>query len=205
MGFNVNSLCRVSILVIIVSVNICLSTPDNYELQDNQYKEGELLVRFAPKPDGQQRSAIEKSQILNSLGGGTIKSSFKIVPGLTLVELPAGLTVEDALKTFNGADGILHAQPNYILRAVSTFPNDPNFNQQWGLHNTGQTGGTSDADIDAPEAWDIATDSNIIVAVIDTGVDYTHPDLSANMWHNPGEIPGNGIDDDNNGHIDDFL
>jgi subtilisin family serine protease len=65
------------------------------------------------------------------------------------------------------------------------------------LHNTGQTSGTPDADIDAPEAWDLHTSGeDIVVAVIDTGIDYTHPDLAANMWVNPGEIPGNGIDDD---------
>jgi subtilisin family serine protease len=76
------------------------------------------------------------------------------------------------------------------------FPNDTSFNEFWGLHNTGQTGGTPDADIDAPEAWSLRTNaSNVIVAVIDSGVDYNHPDLAANMWHNPGEIPGNGIDD----------
>ncbi|MDO8335357.1 MAG: S8 family peptidase, partial [Candidatus Saccharibacteria bacterium] len=78
------------------------------------------------------------------------------------------------------------------------------FNDLWGLHNDGQTGGTVDADIDAPEAWGIYTgNSNAIVAVIDTGVDYAHEDLAANIWTNAGEIPGNGIDDDSNGYIDD--
>ena len=78
------------------------------------------------------------------------------------------------------------------------------FSELWGMHNTGQTGGTPGADIHAPEAWDITTGSRqIIVAVIDTGVDYTHPDLTNNIWTNPGEIPGNGIDDDGNGYVDD--
>ena len=97
------------------------------------------------------------------------------------------------------------AEPDYIVHADLT-PNDPNFNSLYGLNNTGQTGGTSDADIDAPEAWNVDTGSgNAIVAIIDTGIDYTHPDLAANMWHNPGEIAGNGVDDDRNGLIDDVY
>jgi len=161
------------VIVIFLMVQISNAAPpkgfDFTVSADAPYKPGELIVRFAPKQDGEQRSATEKNQILGSLGGGTIKSNFKIVPGLTLVELPAGVTVKDALKTFNGTNGIMHAQPNYILRAASTFPNDQHFSNLWGIHNIGQShpvewGGTSsgtpDADIDAPGAWDIATDSN---------------------------------------------
>ncbi|MEK6861630.1 MAG: S8 family serine peptidase [Nanoarchaeota archaeon] len=100
---------------------------------------------------------------------------------------------------------IEYAQPDYVYR-IHLFPNDPMFNLEWGLHNTGQTGGTLDADVDAPEAWNIDTgNSNVVVADIDTGVDYTHPDLVANMWTNPGEIPNDGLDNDNNGYIDDYY
>jgi len=176
-------------------------------------REGELLVRFAPRPDGKQTSSAEKKQILTSLGGAALKHSFKIVPGLTLVKLPAGQKVQDALKTFNNINGILYAGPNYKLELMSTFPNDPDFSEQWGLHNTGQTGGTEDADIDAPEAWDISTgSSDIIVAVIDTGIDRNHLDLASNMWVNEDEEPGDGNgdgcpgvcgeDDDGDGLID---
>ena len=90
--------------------------------------------------------------------------------------------------------------------APALLPNDPRLGELWGLHNTGQTGGTVDADIDAPEIWDLQTgNTSVVVAVIDTGVDYNHPDLAANMWTNPGEIPGNGIDDDGNGYVDDVY
>ena len=101
-----------------------------------------------------------------------------------------------------------HAEPNYLVYANISPPDDTHFNRLWGLHNTGQnvngTNGTNDADIDALEAWDVTTgSSDVVVAVVDSGVDINHPDLAANIWTNPGEIPGNGIDDDGNGYIDD--
>jgi subtilisin family serine protease len=97
---------------------------------------------------------------------------------------------------------------------AQVFPNDPEFPKQYGLHNFGQmTGGAPesqilgvpDHDIDAPEGWNLKTDaSDIIVAIMDFGVNYNHPDLAANIWTNAGEIPGNGIDDDHNGYVDDI-
>ena len=100
------------------------------------------------------------------------------------------------------------AQFNHFVTERATTPNDPSFGQQWALNNTGQSGGTVDADIDAPEAWDIAsggittTGDQIVVAIIDGGFDIAHQDLS--FWKNTEEIPGNGIDDDGNGYIDDY-
>ncbi|MEM7131917.1 MAG: S8 family serine peptidase [Chloroflexota bacterium] len=83
--------------------------------------------------------------------------------------------------------------------------NDPRYLEQWALNNSGQTGGTPDADIDAPEAWSIVTETEIIIGIIDSGIQYTHRDLRNNMWINPGEIADNGIDDDGNGYIDDIY
>lgn len=103
-----------------------------------------------------------------------------------------------------GEDPLIQiVEPDFVNFPTVT-PNDSSYSSLWGLHNIGQSGGSVDADIDAPEAWDITTDaSDVLVGVIDTGVDRAHPDLSANMWTNPLEIAGNGIDDDNNGFIDD--
>lgn len=110
----------------------------------------------------------------------------------------------EALNLLKGNPNVEVAEYNY-LRYAAVIPNDPRFDELWGMHNTGQTGGTPDADIDAPEAWDIATgNSEVIIGVIDTGVEYTHEDLAANIWTNPGEIPNNGVDDDGNGYVDDI-
>ncbi|NIA17189.1 MAG: S8 family serine peptidase, partial [Planctomycetes bacterium] len=206
-----------SIRTIILCTILLVIAFAQVQAADLPYKPDELIVRFAPKVDGQQRTRIERNEILASIVGGTVKRFTKLVPGLGLVKLPDNVTVEKALAAFKNAQGILYAEPNYKIKLLSTFPDDPRFNEQWGLHNTGQTvngtSGTVDADIDAPEAWDIHTgSSDIIVAVIDTGVDYNHPDLSANMWVNTGEQPGDwngdgkpgvaGFDDDGDGLVD---
>ena len=127
--------------------------------------------------------------------------------GQLLIECKASDTDEKSVETFAAYlashHDVLSFSPNYVVYA-DLLPDDPDFSMLWGLHNTGQTGGTPDADIDAPEAWEVATGSaDIVVAVIDTGVDYTHPDLADNIWTNPGEIAGNGLDDDGNGFVDD--
>jgi len=94
-------------------------------------------------------------------------------------------------------------EPDY-LRVALAVPNDPRFSEQWSLNNSGQGGGTPDADIDAVEAWDAGSDASVVtVAVIDSGLRVTHEDIVDNLWENPGEIPGNGRDDDGNGYIDD--
>ena len=95
------------------------------------------------------------------------------------------------------------ASPNFRTQGVK-YVNDPLYSNQWHLNNTGQSGGTADADVDAPEAWGTASgNSNVVVAVLDDGVQTSHPDL--NMWQNPGEVAGNGLDDDGNGYVDDLY
>ena len=182
-----------------------------------EYKEGEVLVRFASKEKGQLRTFSERKSFLNNkLGNVTVKKQYSIVSDLMLVELPASIKTDEAVKTLRGSKDILYVEPNYKIYLMSTFPNDTHFSNLWGLHNIGQTfldefgqiiPGIPDADIDAPEAWDIHTgNQNIIVAVLDTGIDYAHPDLSANMWVNHAELIGDpNSDDDSNGYIDDIY
>lgn len=143
---------------------------------------------------------------INSLMGtfnATFVDSFPMINAMQW-QLNDDSEVEYVVNQLNQNSNVQYCEPNFIV-SIDGISNDPQFSELWGLHNIGQSSGKIDADIDAPEAWDIQTGTDIIVGVIDTGVDYTHPDLVDNMWANPGEIPNNGVDDDNNGYIDDYY
>ncbi len=155
-----------------------------------------ILLRFKASATNKARQ-----QALQAAGCTEVKR-FRLVNGLTLVDVQAGMSKKNAIASLRSNSQVLYAEPNYIVTAAA-IPNDPRFAELYGLDNTGQTGGTADADIDAPEAWDTQTGTDVVVAVIDTGLDYNHEDIVGNVWTNPGEIPNNGIDDDNNGYIDD--
>ena len=114
---------------------------------------------------------------------------------------PSGREQADVLELLDASDQTDYAEPQYIY---SPFHQPDDYGTYlWGLHNTGGNGGRAEADIDAFEAWDITNGSGVTIAVIDSGIDAAHPDLAPNLWTNPGEIAGNGIDDDGNGYVDD--
>ena len=160
------------------------------------YVPNEVLVKY------RKQTAVALAQALDAQLGAQTVRSFPAI-GVELMKLGPNVSVAEAVSRYVNSGLVEYAEPNYIRR-LNAIPNDPDFGQLWGMHNTGQTGGTPDADIDAPEGWDLATGSDsIVVGGIDTGINYTHPDLAANVWTNPGEIPGNGIDDDGNGYVDD--
>ena len=160
------------------------------------HKVDELIIKFKDNAPQSQKDAI-----LADLSATQVKHFKKIKADHKKIQ---GLSVGTAIGRYKNHPAIEFIEPNYILHAVD-IPTDPRFEELWGMYNTGQTGGTAGADIDATIAWDVFSgDHSVIVGVIDTGVDYNHPDLAANIWTNPGEIPDNGIDDDGNGYIDDI-
>lgn len=119
------------------------------------------------------------------------------------INLPEGMSVEGAIELLKSLPEVEYAEPNYIVKALM-IPNDPYYSSSnswgqgyadlWGLKN-----------INAAEAWDISQGAGVIVAVVDSGIDYNHEDIAANVWTNSKEIPGNGKDDDSNGYIDDYY
>jgi subtilisin family serine protease len=161
------------------------------------YVQGEALVRFA------EGTSLASVQAAHQAVGATVVRSFNAVPNLQLVRFD-GLSVSEAVARYEARSGVRYAQPNYLYQPLAT-PNDPRFPEMWQLHNTGQTGGTADADVDAPEAWEEGTGTRkVAVGVLDTGTDYTHPDLAANTKANKAECNGRqGRDDDSNGYVDD--
>jgi large repetitive protein len=202
----VRSLVRIGLIVFLgVSPSFVSAAvmPESVSTQPGGgYVPGEVLVKFKSETP----AVIEQG--VHAAMGAVRKRELGLRGGrVTQVRLPHGMTVEEGVTRYRNNANVEYAEPNY-LRHTLVVPNDTRFGELWGLNNTGQpvngVHGTADADIDAPEAWDVTTgSSNVVVAVVDSGVDRSHPDLAANIWTNAGEVPGNGVDDDGNGFIDD--
>lgn len=187
-----------------------------------QKKYTEYIVRFLP-----HLSFAEESAIIEHYGA-KIEHTFRF-NGAHVIQFAPVQTTEEisvAVNAIAATEAIRYIEPNRPLRIStpqwtsldeisSIRPNDPRFGDQYALHNLGTAAESiPDADIDAPEAWALSTGSrDVVVAVIDTGIDWKHPDLIDNMWTNPGESGRdaqgrdkrkNGVDDDNNGYVDDW-
>lgn len=162
------------------------------------------MVKFRGGPRGpvaeRARQALRHS----------VKRHFDFI-GWQQIRLPAGTTVEEGLAQYRSLPDVLAVEPNGVMRALdpgalgpakapgassgTTGVGDSMFSQQWALQRIG-----------APAAWAVANGStNVVVAVLDSGINYNHEDLRDNMWRNPGEVPGNGLDDDGNGFVDDVY
>lgn len=179
-----------------------------------KYQNRRLLVRY------KQDTSLNKKEAAHFSVGAYVVHAFEVPHNLEVVEIAKGISLDAAQEFYREDPNVLYVEPDYPLRAFLEPPpsnptppdeptdpptTDPRYAEQWGLHNDGQTGGTPDVDINAPQMWErVLGDKNLAIAVIDTGINYTHPDLVKNVWVNPGEIAGNNIDDDNNGVVDDI-
>ncbi len=220
------------ILVILSSLHLLLSRDEVGLIQSAEspvsipeYSPNEVIVKF--KEDVRAESillTIESLQgkIVTYLGRELTgrervqddfsNRSFTGDSSLFLIKIPEYIGTDQAISLLRFNPEIEYVERNYALVPVSI--DDQFYDHQWALNNSGQSGGTPDADIDAPEAWALSTGSvDIIVAVIDGGIDYLHPDLAENLWINPGEWGADGlggekqynnIDDDHNGYVDDW-
>lgn len=166
-----------------------------------KYKQGEVLVKF------KNRYNVEDLRVASQLG---LSKKLDLGSKVQVIKFKPQNKMEDVLKSLNSLPEVEYAEPNYLLHPLGTAKtvSDPLFGQLWGMENTGQTiigvAGTSGIDVKAENAWTITKGaSNVVVAVIDTGVDTSHPDLKDRIWTNPGEIPGDHIDNDHNGYVDD--
>ena len=210
---------RPALILLAAALLVIPCIPTAALAQDADFVPGRVIVKYrsnAPVNRGAQLHAAVGALVVKRLG----------IINAEVLAIPDGWEVDEAVEWYRGQVGVEYAEPDYLVYAIEGFTSSPNksltrplktsqvfaktpddtmYPQMWALNNTGQSGGLADADIDAPEAWDITTGNDtIIVAVIDTGIDTSHPDLAANIWVNPGEIAGDSIDNDGNGFIDDI-
>lgn len=167
------------------------------QLAPTDYSASEILVRFKDGVDAdslKRPNSVEPTITSDTILTAPLGDGFRADHQLWEIPVLANQSVEELVNYYNGLEVVDYAEPNYLLEARAV-PNDQFYGLQWGFDN-----------IAAESAWDTRTDSSsVIVGIIDSGVQYDHPDLAGNIWTNPGEIPGNGIDDDGNGYVDDYY
>ena len=173
------------------------------------YRPGEIMIQLNPRTEMSSSAILQKLQ--TDFAYVNLKPERKLSERMKIWLFQFDEKKNDHASTLSAVRQhklVNLAQLNHYVSLRETTPDDPGFSQQWALQNTGQNGGTPDADIDATDAWDVNTGGitafgdTLVIAVVDGGFDLYHEDL--NFFKNTNEIPGNGIDDDENGYIDDY-
>lgn len=206
----------ITLTVLIFSVTLGVQPEALSDTKEGNPVAGMGAQAFAPDRiivKAEEEAPANAVEALNSKNDASIEERLPL-SGVEVVDLPNDMSVSEAIESYEASPNVEYAEPDYVVYAEgarsskkprsSKVPNDHYFSQLANLRNTGQRGGTPDADIDAPQAWGTTTGSTrAVVAVIDTGVDINHPDLKPNIWTNQNEVPGNRLDDDSNGYVDD--
>ncbi|MBA6410406.1 S8 family serine peptidase [Pseudoalteromonas sp. 5Ae-yellow] len=202
---------KTKLSIITLALLPCLASaklPDAGALPQAAASSDSVIVKYkknaTPQMRKQARSLVKAK--ITDLNNDEVDDNFTSLFSGRLAKFKvSGMSTKEAIERLKSHQAIEYVEPDYRVSIAANTPNDPRFDELWGLNNLGQTGGIADADIDAPEAWEISIGSrDVVVGVIDTGVDYSHSDLADNAWVNTGEIAGDGIDNDGNGYIDDI-
>ena len=180
--------------ILVLAVAAALSSGSALAANKAAQADDSILVMFKPGVSKEERLSIVKRSgaSLRQLDtqGRDLKMRHIADGRIAKVMVPKGLNHDFLIKQLATHPAVEVAEPNYLVKALA-IPGDPRFGEMWALNNTGQNGGTAGADISAVAAWDITTGSHdVVIGVIDSGMDYNHPDLIPNRWENDGSYPG---------------
>ena len=211
-----NVIC-IFVMMLLIATSISLGenlnqiVDENYynldQWSDSEYASGEFIIKI------RKDSSLSSPSILELNTKYRVKSIEKVfrrpdcanLENIYLLHVPDYLDIKSIVNDYSLCSDVIYAEPNYN-GYLPTLPNDEYFPYQWSLNNSGQYEGIPDCDIDAVEAWDVQKgSSNIVIASLDSGIDYYHEDIAGNIWENDDEIANNGLDDDGNGYIDDIV
>ncbi|EMR74891.1 subtilisin-like serine protease [Thermoplasmatales archaeon SCGC AB-540-F20] len=211
LGIFVCMLLIATVVPVLGNVNNIVSIEDEMlsYIEYNDIVPGEFIVKFTEEGiiNGPSITALNNKHQVNSVEKIFKNAENTRLDNIYILYVPEDSDLLSIVSDYISSPYVVYAEPNYIgYLPLPIIPNDEYFTDQWPLNNSGQYGGIPDADIDAVEAWEIEKgDPNIVIASVDSGIDYYHEDIADNIWTNEDETPDNGIDDDGNGYIDDIV
>jgi hypothetical protein len=222
---NFQRLTQVSQVFAICAVSVLMAAPGASQAASPHAKKaaehvpGEVIIKFRDAATARGGRLEVVQTLTQRLGKSVVKGIHPLVtdPSLAVVQLQNDKLSSKAMQILSGEPSVVFSEPNYIYHALDIprgavgLPNDPDFAKQWGMYNSGQADSTGQIgvvgdDINIVPLWQngMTGKKDVTVAIIDTGLQWDHPDLAANLYTNPAEIAGNNKDDDSNGFVDDI-